>query len=93
MYRLHHQVEKMSELGTTLAVTSNRSTLCFSLVVIANVVPSSSIPITLMMEAIHSTETSFLTRITRRHTSEDGILHIHCCKNLKSDIALTGWTL
>jgi hypothetical protein len=24
---------------------------------------------------------------------EDGILHSHCCENLKSYIALTGWSL
>jgi hypothetical protein len=36
------------------------------------------------MEAINSSETSAHTRFTRRHISEDGILHSHRCKNLKS---------
>jgi hypothetical protein len=40
--------------------------------------------ITLMMKAINFPETSVLTRGTRRHISEDGILHIHRRKNLKS---------
>jgi hypothetical protein len=29
----------------------------------------------------------------RRHIPEDDILHSHRCENLKSYIALTGWTL
>jgi hypothetical protein len=39
---------------------------------------------TLKMEAIRSSETSVHTRSTRRHIPEDGILHSHCCENLKS---------
>jgi hypothetical protein len=35
--------------------------------------PSSLIPFTLMMAAIHSSETSVLTRARRRHSPEDGI--------------------
>jgi hypothetical protein len=40
----------------------------------ANVVPSSPILVTLMMEALSSFETSVLTRTTWRNTPEDGIL-------------------
>jgi hypothetical protein len=40
-------------------------------------VPSSLIPFTLMMEAIHSSEMSVLTAATRRHISEDDILHLY----------------
>jgi hypothetical protein len=36
------------------------------------------------MEAIRSSETSVHTRSTGRHIPEDGILHSHCCENLKS---------
>jgi hypothetical protein len=50
------RVIRIGELGTTLAVTSNRSTLVFlrslrRLLVTANVVPSSPILVTLMKEA------------------------------------------
>jgi hypothetical protein len=62
------------------------------LLVTANVVSTSPILVTLMMEAIHSSETSVLTRDTRSNTPEDGILHSHRRENLKSYIALTGWT-
>jgi hypothetical protein len=49
--------------------------------------------VTLMMEAPRSSETSVLTRATRRNIPEDGIPHSHRRENLKSHIALTGWTL
>jgi hypothetical protein len=37
-----------------------------------------------MMEAILSSETSVVTRVTRRNLPEDGILHSHCHEDLKS---------
>jgi hypothetical protein len=46
------------------------------LLITANVFPSSPIPVTLMMEGIRSSETSTLTRGTRRHILEDGILRM-----------------
>jgi hypothetical protein len=41
------------------------------LIVMTNVIPSSPILVTLMMEAISSSETSVLTRTTRRNILED----------------------
>jgi hypothetical protein len=54
------------------------------LLVTANVVPSSLIPITLMMEAIRSSEKSVLTRARGRHITEDGFLLSHSHEHLKS---------
>jgi hypothetical protein len=63
------------------------------LLVTAIVVPSSEILVTLMKEAISSSEKSVLTRAPHRNIPEDVILHSHRRENLKSYMALTGWAL
>jgi hypothetical protein len=81
------RVTRIGELGTTLAVTSNRSKLrgntlytkaflrsLLRLLVTANVVHSSSIRVSLVMEAMRSPETSVLTRATWRHIPDDCFL-------------------
>jgi hypothetical protein len=42
--------------------------------------------LSLMMGAIRYSETSVLTRPTRHHIQEDGILHIHRQENLESSL-------
>jgi hypothetical protein len=84
------RVTRICELGT-LATISNRRTLR-RLLIVANV-PSSQILVTLMMEVLSSSETSVLTRATWPNIPEDAILNSHRCENLRSYIALTGWTL
>jgi hypothetical protein len=64
------RVTRIGELGTTLAVTSNRHTL-----------------------RRKSSETSVPKKATRLNIPEDTILHSRRRENLKSYIALTGWTL
>jgi hypothetical protein len=75
-------VRRIGKLGTKLAVTRNQRTLrrnitCYMrrLLVTPNVFRTLPIIVTLMMEALVSSETSVLIRFTGRNMSEDGILH------------------
>jgi hypothetical protein len=54
------------------------------LLVTANVVPSSPILVTLMTDALSSSETSVLTRAAQRNILEDTILRSHRRENLRS---------
>jgi hypothetical protein len=68
------RVIRISELATTLAVSSNCNVL--QLLLAAKVVPSSPISFTLMTETIRSSETSVLSISTashprRRHSADE----------------------
>jgi hypothetical protein len=87
-------VTRIGELGTTLAVTSNLVFLrSMRRLLFTTKFPISPILVSLMMEALGSSETAVLRKAKRRNIPEDGILHSHHCENLKSYVALTGWAL
>jgi hypothetical protein len=68
------RVTRINEIRSMVALPSNRSTVMRD--ISANVVPSTLILVTLIMEAIRCSETYVLTRGTWRNISEDGILQL-----------------
>jgi hypothetical protein len=70
--------------SNTPSLRCSRSESVCRLLVTANVVPSSPILVTLMMEALRSSKTSILTRVTWHNIPEDNILHSHHHENLES---------
>jgi hypothetical protein len=78
------RVTRIGGLGTTLAATR--------LLVAASVVPSPPILVTLMKEALGSSEMWVLTRASQHYIPEDTILHSHCRENLKSYIRIVNFS-
>jgi hypothetical protein len=82
----------MVSFGMLRRVALVRSDLCM-LLVPSNVVPNSPIFVTLMKKTLSSSQTSVLTRATRRNIPGDAILHGHRRGNLKSDTNMYAYVI
>jgi hypothetical protein len=83
-YRHHHQHENDQLAGNNVSSRMVSSGMLRRVALAASVVPNSPIIVSLMKEALGFSETSALTRTTRRNIPEDTILHSHSRENLKS---------
>jgi hypothetical protein len=80
-YRLHRLSEKKRRARIKISSNKqpNHAAKKFLLLVILNVIPSTPILATLMIEAIRSSETSILTRATRHNIpEEDNLQRVWC---------------
>jgi hypothetical protein len=83
------RVTRIGELGTTLAVTSNRRTVRRNRVLtLHGCIHSSLNLVTLMMDALSSSETLVRISSTRLKIPEDATLHSHRRENLKPNKSL-----